>query len=128
MSEYRARDVAVLLASVRTAIGLTFLVAPSLAKLWVGASGRSPGGRALSRSLAAREVVLGCGTLLAISDPSRLRGWLAAGAFCDGVDALTSACTAELPCFSRGTCHAEFRRGGHCRRSGGAVAAGLRPG
>ena len=101
MSEYRARDIAVLLASLRTAIGLTFLAAPSLATLWVGGPGRSAGGRALSRSLAAREIVIGCGTLLAVSDPARLRGWLAAGAFCDGVDTLTSAFTPELPCFSR---------------------------
>jgi hypothetical protein len=101
MSEYRARDIAVLLASLRTAIGVTLLTAPSLAKLWVGAPGRSAGGRALSRSLAAREIVVGCGTLFAISNPNRLRQWLAAGACCDGVDALASAFTSELPCFSR---------------------------
>jgi hypothetical protein len=101
MSEPRARDIAVLLGSLRTAIGVTLLAAPSLAKLWVGSSGRGAGGRALSRSLAAREIVIGCGALLAISNPARLRGWLAAGAFCDGVDALTSARSRELPCFSR---------------------------
>ena len=77
------------------------LAAPSLAKLWVGAPGASPGGRALSRSLAAREIVLGCGTLFASGDPGRLRAWLAAGACCDGVDALSSARTSGLPWFPR---------------------------
>ncbi len=97
MSEDRARDVGLLLGVIRTGIGLTTLVAPSLARLWVGAPGASPGGRALSRSLAAREIVLGCGVLFSISNSERLRTWLAAAALCDGVDCVGTASTHGLP-------------------------------
>ena len=79
MNENQARQVGLLLAMIRTAIGLTTLVAPSLARLWVGAPGATPGGRALSRSLAVREIVLGCGRLFSGSNSVRLRTWLAAG-------------------------------------------------
>ena len=49
------------LAIIRTAIGAITLLAPSLARLWVGAPGRTAGGKILSRSLAVREIVLGGG-------------------------------------------------------------------
>jgi hypothetical protein len=101
MSEDQARDVALLLAIIRTGIGVTTLLAPSLARLWVGAPGASAGGRTLSRSLAVREIVLGWGTLLAASDPERLRVWLAAGAFGDCVDALGTVSTSGLPRWPR---------------------------
>jgi len=101
LSQDQARDVARLLAVIRTGIGVTTLLAPSLAKLWVGASGATVGGRTLSRSLAVREIVLGWGTLVASSDPTRLRWWLGAGAFGDCVDALGTAATSGLPKVSR---------------------------
>jgi hypothetical protein len=97
MNEDQARQVGLLLAMIRTAIGLTTLVAPSLARLWVGAPGATPGGRALSRSLAAREIVLGCGALFSGSNSVRLRTWLAAGALCDCVDSVGTASTPGLP-------------------------------
>ena len=101
MSEEQARNVGLLLAIIRTGIGVTTLVAPSLARLWVGSPGASAGGKTLSRSLAVREIVLGWGTLLASSDPERLRLWLAAGAFGDCVDAVGTASTAGLPRWPR---------------------------
>ena len=96
-----ARDVGLLLAIIRTAIGAITLLAPSLARLWVGAPGRTAGGKILSRSLAVREIVLGGGALLATSDRERLRMWLAAGAVGDCVDALGTASTSELPKWPR---------------------------
>jgi hypothetical protein len=101
MSEDRARDVGLALATIRTAIGVVTLLAPSLARLWVGAPGRTAGGKTLSRALAVREIVLGAGTLMATSDRGRLRMWLAAGAFADGVDALGTASTSGLPKWPR---------------------------
>jgi hypothetical protein len=101
LSHEQARDVGRLLAVIRTGIGVTTLIAPSLASLWVGAPGATAGGRTLSRSLAVREIVLGWGTLIAGSDPARLRGWLAAGAFGDCIDALGTAGTRGLPRLSR---------------------------
>jgi hypothetical protein len=101
MTQDRARKVGLLLATIRTAIGVTTLVAPSLARLWVGAAGASPGGKALSRSLAVREIVLGYGAIMAGSDPGRLRTWLSAAALCDTVDALGTAATPGLPRWPR---------------------------
>jgi hypothetical protein len=101
MTEDRARDVGLLLAAIRTAIGVIALLAPSLARVWVGPPGASPGGKTLSRSLAAREVVLGGGALMAGSDPDRLRTWLSAAALCDAVDALGTAGTPRLPGWPR---------------------------
>ncbi len=101
LSHDQASDVGRLLAVIRTGIGVTTLLAPSLARLWVGAPGASAGGRTLSRSLAVREIVLGWGTLVASSDPARLRVWLAAGAFGDCIDALGTAGTSGLPKLSR---------------------------
>jgi hypothetical protein len=86
-----------LIASVRILIGLVLLVVPSLARIWVGEPAARPGGRALSRSLSAREIALGGGVLLARSDPARLRSWLALGAFGDLVDAVTTIGTRDLP-------------------------------
>jgi hypothetical protein len=101
LSHDQARNVGRLLAVIRTGIGVTTLLAPSLARLWVGTPGATAGGRTLSRSLAAREVALGWGTLIAGSDPARLRVWLAAGAFGDCIDALGTASTSGLPKLSR---------------------------
>jgi hypothetical protein len=90
-----------LIGSIRVSIGLVLLVVPSLARIWVGEPAARAGGRALSRSLSAREIALGGGVLLARSDPRRLRSWLALGAFGDLVDAVTTIGTRGLPARSR---------------------------
>ncbi len=87
----------------------------------MGAPGRTAGGKALSRSLAAREIVLGAGTLMATTDPGRLRMWLAAGAFGDCVDALSTAVfvwTAEMATRAG---HTQLGRGRRRRWGGGGV-------
>ncbi len=101
MSRKTLIDSGLLIASIRILIGLVLLVIPSLARIWVGEPAARAGGRALSRSLSAREIALGGGVLLARSDPGRLRSWLALGAFGDLVDAVTTIATRGLPARSR---------------------------
>ena len=126
LSHDQARDVGRLLAVIRTGIGVTTLLAPSLARLWVGAPGATAGGRTLSRSLAVREIVLGWGTLIAGSDPARLRVWLAAGAFGDCIDAVGHGWYYRPAEIVPPVGHGELERSCGGRSAGGAVA--IRPG
>lgn len=82
------RLVGLALAVTRTSIGAVTFVAPSLARLWVGPTGCTDGGKVLSRSLAARDIALGAGALLAANRPKRLRTWVALAALGDLTDAL----------------------------------------
>jgi hypothetical protein len=74
------------IAGFRATVGTACLLAPGLAKLWVGRSSITPGAKILSRSLAARDVALGLGT--GIAEPISLPKWVALSAVCDAVDAL----------------------------------------
>jgi hypothetical protein len=98
LTKDRARAVAIAIGALRTGAGAVILVVPSLARLWVGPGGASTSSQVLSRSLAARDLSLGAGALLARDDPRRLRQWVAAAAFCDSADAVgTWAAFSHLP-------------------------------
>ncbi len=101
MGPGRARRLAVGVAVVRTGVGAACLAVPSLAALWVGRPGTTGGGRVLSRSLAARDVVLGAGTMLAAGNPGRLRTWAAVSAFGDLVDMGGTLSARDIPRLSR---------------------------
>ena len=75
------------------------LVTPGLfARLWIGASGRSPGVRVLTRAVGIRDVVLGLGLLRSTELGHDDHSWLVLGAASDAVDALaTLAAFRHLP-------------------------------
>ena len=72
----------------RAVIGAALTVAPALAaRGWIGEDSDRPGGRVLGRALGVRDLVLGAGLLQAIDAGAPTRGWIAAAAAADAVDA-----------------------------------------
>jgi hypothetical protein len=79
-------------------VGATLLLAPSLARLWIGAPGATAGGRLLVRALGARDLALAVGLLLAVRSGGPARGWAAGGVVADGADLVgTLLAGDELP-------------------------------
>ena len=95
------RELATYLASTRIGLGAAMVLFPGLMhRLWVGTS--DPPGKAIMRSLGARDAVLGFGTLTAIKRGRPTRGWLEASAAADAADALgTILSWGKLPFLSR---------------------------
>jgi hypothetical protein len=84
-----ARDVAVGLASGRTAIGVVSLLAPGLVgRAMIGPDGDSGGTRLFLSMVGARDLALGIGVLAALDRDAPVRGWLRASAVVDGLDAV----------------------------------------
>lgn len=87
----------------RCALGLALLVAPR--RLLAAAQGGEPPGQAaiaLARGLAARDLALGLGAVLAARrDPAAVRGWTEAGAVADLGDALGVARWTTMPALLR---------------------------
>ena len=79
-------------AALRVVLGVTALVAPGIAaRPWVGRSAGEPAGTVLGRAAGARDIALGAGALLAARQGARAeRTWVAAGVFCDTLDATTT--------------------------------------
>jgi hypothetical protein len=79
-------------AGLRVVLGVTALVAPGIAaRPWVGRSAGEPAGTVLGRAAGARDIALGAGALLAARQGARAeRTWVAAGVFCDALDATTT--------------------------------------
>jgi hypothetical protein len=81
------RDLAIAQARGRIAVGLAFLVAPSLAgRLWVGDDARPAGARVLGRAFGARDLALGLGVVIALDRGAPVRGWLEASVLADAAD------------------------------------------
>ncbi len=82
------RDLAVVLARGRIAIGVVSLLAPGLVGRTIIRRGGSRGGtRLFARMVGARDLGLGLGVLVAVERGAPLRGWLEASAAVDGIDA-----------------------------------------
>ena len=72
----------------RAVIGAALTVAPTLAaRGWIGDDAGSPGGKVLGRALGIRDLVLGAGLVQALEAGEPTRGWIAAAAAADAVDA-----------------------------------------
>lgn len=72
------------LSMVRVGIGVGAFLAPGLlARAWVGSGGARPAVRPLVRALAARDIALGLGALIAMKRGGVVRGWLEAGVISD---------------------------------------------
>lgn len=75
------------MATLRVAIGIVMLFAPTrVMRMWLGAGAEGPAARALTRSVAGRDLALGLGALAALRRSSPLRGWVQGGALADAVD------------------------------------------
>src|SRR5918999_5911730 len=81
------RDLAIVQAHGRIAVGLAFALAPGLVgRLWVGRDARTPGARVLGRAFGARDLALGLGVVIALDRGAPVRGWLEASALSDAAD------------------------------------------
>jgi hypothetical protein len=81
------RDLAILQARGRIAVGLAFLLAPGLAgRLWVGRAAAYAGAKVLGRAFGVRDLALGLGVVIAIDRGAPVRGWLEASALADAGD------------------------------------------
>jgi hypothetical protein len=80
-----------LLAAVRLTVGSVLLTAPGLgARAWAGPGGAGPELKVFARATGIREVVLGAGTLRALTRGDDAQPWVAGSAACDAVDALAA--------------------------------------
>jgi hypothetical protein len=81
------RDLALLNARGRMAIGAALLVAPRLiGPMWVGGDADRPVVKLLARALGGRDLVVGLGTAIALDRGAPVRGWLEGAAVADTVD------------------------------------------
>ena len=84
------RNIARIFSSLRIALGFAELLLPErVGRIWSGAE-RAPR-TALMRSLGARDVALGSGTLLALGSGGKARPWLRAAVAADVADAVGTA-------------------------------------
>jgi hypothetical protein len=87
---------ALAIGSARVAVGVTYLAAPVNATRMLGVDGATATRVAwLARMTAARDLVLGAGTVVATMTSGRNSAWLAAGMVCDAVDAAVIAAAAR---------------------------------
>ena len=72
----------------RAVIGTALTVAPAMAtRGWIGDDADRAGANVLGRALGVRDLVLGAGLLHALGTGAPTRGWIAAAAMADAVDA-----------------------------------------
>ena len=86
-----ARDLALLNARGRMAIGASLVLAPRLiGTMWIGDGGDRPVVKLLARALGARDLALGLGVAVALDRGAPVRGWLEGAALADGMDLFAS--------------------------------------
>jgi hypothetical protein len=81
------RDLALLNARIRMAVGASLVLAPRLiGPMWIGDGANRPVVKMMSRALGARDLALGLGTAVALDRGKPVRGWLEGAALSDGAD------------------------------------------
>jgi hypothetical protein len=82
-----ARDVALLQARGRIAVGVAMLAAPALAaRGWIGDDSSRGSTKVLTRGFGGRDLALGLGVAIALDRGAPVRGWLEASALADVAD------------------------------------------
>jgi hypothetical protein len=72
----------------RALLGASMVVAPTITgRLWIGDDGEGPATKVLGRALGIRDVVIGAGLIQALDARAPTRGWIAAAAAADAIDA-----------------------------------------
>jgi hypothetical protein len=86
-----ARDVALLQARGRIAVGVAMLAAPGLAgRTWIGDDALRPATKVITRGFGARDLALGLGVVIALDRGAPVRGWLEGSALADVGDLLAT--------------------------------------
>jgi hypothetical protein len=85
----------------RIAVGGALALAPGVAaRVWIGRTAATPGGRVMTTAMGARDVAIGLGELRALSSrrPGAVTPWLTAAAIADAADlAATLRARDDLP-------------------------------
>jgi hypothetical protein len=102
-TDYDPKEMARVLSLGRIAIGVAGFVAPrKFAKAWTGDTADEVASSMATRGLAARDVALGVGTLMALESGAPVRGWIEAQALADASDTFsTLANFGDLPPLKR---------------------------
>jgi hypothetical protein len=89
LDEANDRDIAKALSWARCGAGAMLMMAPRRSvRTWTGLEADEPQTRMAARSLGARDLAIGVGTLFAISHGAPVRGWIEAGMLADACDAV----------------------------------------
>ena len=71
----------------RIAFGLGFMLMPGLTgKLWIGGDASRPAVKVLTQAIGARDLAMGMGALMAMSQGKPARGWMEGIALTDAAD------------------------------------------
>ncbi|HEX6582598.1 MAG TPA: hypothetical protein VF056_03275 [Thermoleophilaceae bacterium] len=81
------REVALLHARGRIAVGAAFVLFPGLAgRMWIGSNAARRPVKVLARAFGARDLAIGLGIVIALDRGTPVRGWIEAGVLSDAID------------------------------------------
>lgn len=85
------RELALLHARGRIAVGAAFVLFPGLAgRRWIGADAARRQVKVLARAFGVRDLAIGLGVVIALDRGAPVRGWIEAGALSDVIDTCAS--------------------------------------
>ena len=85
------RELALLHARGRIAVGAAFVFFPSLAgRMWIGGDAARRPVKVLARAFGARDLAIGLGVVIALDRGAPVRGWIEGGALSDVIDTCAS--------------------------------------
>jgi hypothetical protein len=85
------RELALLHASGRIAVGGAFVLFPGLAgRMWIGSPAAQRPVKVLARAFGVRDLALGLGLVIALDREAAVRGWVEAGILSDAIDTCAS--------------------------------------
>ena len=85
------RELALLHARGRIAVGAAFVLVPGLAgRMWIGGDAARRPVKVLARAFGARDLAIGLGVVIALDRGAAVRGWIEAGALSDVIDTAAS--------------------------------------
>jgi hypothetical protein len=99
--ELNARNVALLLARGRIAVGVVAITLPRVAVAIAPAASSGSGPRALGRMAGARDLALGAGAVTCLKEQTQDAEWVGMGAAVDIVDGAALLLTRRLPLHAR---------------------------
>jgi len=99
--ELNARNIALMLARVRIAVGAVAIMLPRVATGVAPGASTGAGTPALGRMLGARDLALGVGAITCVKECTQDAEWVGMGAAVDIVDGLALLLTRRLPLHAR---------------------------
>lgn len=103
MNDVDSKDLARMLSFGRIVLGFAAFAAPRrFARAWTGDTAEEVASSMATRGLAARDIALGLGTLLALENDGEVSTWLQAQALADASDTLSTVANfGDMPRFRR---------------------------